>query len=51
MTFGIPTRPSTPMFDVLEHKFREKWLLDRRQEELACEARLKEEVYMIVKYL
>ena len=50
MTFGIPTRPSTPMFDVMEHKFKEKWLLDRREEELACKAKIKEEKKLLGRY-
>ncbi|XP_014341644.1 cilia- and flagella-associated protein 77 [Latimeria chalumnae] len=30
MTFGIPTRPSTPMFELLEHKYGECWIHDRK---------------------
>lgn len=35
MVFGISTRPSTPIFDLLEHKYQDKWLQQRRQQELA----------------
>ncbi|XP_076436208.1 cilia- and flagella-associated protein 77-like [Babylonia areolata] len=26
MAFGLPPRPSTPMFDLLEHKYQDKWI-------------------------
>lgn len=35
MVFGISTRPSTPIFDLLEHKYQDKWLQQRRHLELA----------------
>jgi len=35
MVFGISTRPSTPIFDLLEHKYQDKWLQQRRQLEVA----------------
>ncbi|KAK3087794.1 hypothetical protein FSP39_010645 [Pinctada imbricata] len=35
MVFGISTRPSTPIFDLLEHKYQDKWLQSRRAQELA----------------
>ncbi|XP_050388519.2 cilia- and flagella-associated protein 77 [Patella vulgata] len=35
MVYGISTRPSTPIFDLLEHKYQDKWLQQRQQEELA----------------
>lgn len=28
-------RPSTPIFDLLEHKYQDKWLQERRKLELA----------------
>ncbi|XP_041368884.1 cilia- and flagella-associated protein 77-like isoform X2 [Gigantopelta aegis] len=34
--YGMPTRPSTPIFDVLEHKFQERWLQRRRLQDLAA---------------
>lgn len=33
--FGISTRPSTPIHDLLEHKYQDLWLTDRRSTELA----------------
>lgn len=39
MTFGISTRPSTPVFDLLEHKYQERWLAARREAEIAKRAR------------
>jgi len=33
MVFGISTRPSTPVFDLLEHRYQEKWLQERREAE------------------
>lgn len=39
MTFGISTRPSTPVFDLLEHKYQDKWLMSRRDTELARRAK------------
>ncbi|XP_046558261.1 cilia- and flagella-associated protein 77-like isoform X1 [Haliotis rubra] len=35
MVFGISTRPSTPIFDLLEHKYQDRWQQQRRQQELA----------------
>ncbi|KAL4218770.1 hypothetical protein ACF0H5_021357 [Mactra antiquata] len=35
MVYGISTRPSTPIFDLLEHKYQDKWLSERRKLELA----------------
>lgn len=35
MVFGISTRPSTPIFDLLEHKYQDKWLQERRKQELS----------------
>lgn len=35
MVFGVSTRPSTPIFDLLEHKYQDKWLQQRRQLEMA----------------
>ncbi|XP_051893199.1 cilia- and flagella-associated protein 77 [Pristis pectinata] len=30
ITYGMPTRPSTPMFDLLEHKFQQKWIEEQK---------------------
>ena len=44
VTFGISTRPSTPVFDLLENKYQEKWLLKRREAELARRERTVQQV-------
>ena len=31
MTFGISTRPSTPVFELLRHKYQAKWLEDMKE--------------------
>jgi len=31
ITFGIPSRPRSPMYDVVEHKFQRNWLLERKK--------------------
>ncbi|KAM4665009.1 cilia- and flagella-associated protein 77 isoform 2-T2 [Discoglossus pictus] len=31
MTFGIPSRPSTPIYDLLENKFQHLWVEQQRQ--------------------
>ncbi|NWX06533.1 CFA77 protein, partial [Caloenas nicobarica] len=30
MTFGIPARPSTPIFDILQHRYKELWMEQQR---------------------
>lgn len=35
MVFGLPTRPSTPIYDLLEHKFQDKWIKQQREQEQA----------------
>merc|ERR1711971_1430514 len=34
MTYGVSTRPSTPVFDLLENKYQDRWLQERRKSEL-----------------
>lgn len=31
---GVPTKPSTPVFDLLEHKYQDKWLEDTQLESI-----------------
>lgn len=31
--FGISTRPSTPIFDLLEHRYQDRWLTEKKQAE------------------
>lgn len=33
--FGIKTRPSTPVFDLLEHRYQDRWMEERRSALLA----------------
>ena len=44
MTFGISTRPSTPVFDLLEHKYQDRWLSIRREAELTRRAKSVQQV-------
>ena len=44
MTFGISTRPSTPVFELLEHKYQDKWLTARREAELARQSKAMQQV-------
>lgn len=37
MTFGVPTRPSTPVFDLLENRYQDRWIIAMREVELAEE--------------
>lgn len=46
MTFGISTRPSTPVFDLLEHKYQDRWLQERRKTELTKRERHQEKQNM-----
>ncbi|GFO31058.1 cilia- and flagella-associated protein 77 [Plakobranchus ocellatus] len=32
MVFGIPSRPSTPIFDLLEHKYQDRWVKERQNQ-------------------
>lgn len=35
MTFGVPTRPSTPVYDLLENSYQERWIRGMRDVEKA----------------
>ena len=35
MTFGVPTRPSTPVYDLLENSYQERWIRWMRDAEQA----------------
>merc|ERR1719219_2642265 len=37
MTFGISTRPSTPVFELLEHHYQMKWLQHRQKKQRQME--------------
>ncbi|XP_013063876.2 cilia- and flagella-associated protein 77-like isoform X1 [Biomphalaria glabrata] len=30
MVFGIPSRPSTPIYEVIEHKYQDQWMKERQ---------------------
>ncbi|KAL8618411.1 hypothetical protein ACOMHN_050179 [Nucella lapillus] len=34
MVYGLPTRPSTPIYDILEHKFQDKWISQQRNQDM-----------------
>jgi len=36
MVFGTPCRPSTPIAEVLEHRFRERWFESMRNKQAAA---------------
>ncbi|XP_078497664.1 cilia- and flagella-associated protein 77 [Lissotriton helveticus] len=44
MTFGIPVRPSTPIYDVIEHKFQDVWVQEQRLFDKARLAAHKEKI-------
>ena len=44
MTFGVSTRPSTPLFELLENRYGEKWLTERREAEKRHRDKIKEQV-------
>lgn len=35
MVFGISTRPSTPIHDLLEHRYQDRWLAEQRSADMA----------------
>lgn len=37
--YGIATRPSTPIHDLLEHKYQDNWLQDRRSADMAAQSK------------
>ncbi|XP_031561882.1 cilia- and flagella-associated protein 77-like [Actinia tenebrosa] len=39
MVFGVPTRPSTPVYDLLGHKYQDRWLEERHKAEETMRAR------------
>ncbi|NXC45505.1 CFA77 protein, partial [Penelope pileata] len=41
MTYGRPARPSTPMFDLLQHKYKELWMERQRALTVAIEVEKK----------
>ncbi|XP_065830291.1 cilia- and flagella-associated protein 77-like [Oscarella lobularis] len=43
ITFGTTTRPSTPIYDLLEHKYQAEWIEQQRQKDRALQKSAKEE--------
>ncbi|KAJ8379721.1 hypothetical protein SKAU_G00004990, partial [Synaphobranchus kaupii] len=41
ITFGVPTRPSTPICDLLEHQYAQRWLHEQQAKERAVLERRK----------
>lgn len=39
MVFGLPTKPSTPVFELLGHKYQDRWLEERKKAEELLRAR------------
>ncbi|KAK1155508.1 cilia- and flagella-associated protein 77-like [Acipenser oxyrinchus oxyrinchus] len=39
ITFGVHTRPSTPIFDLLEHRYQQRWLEECRSAQKASQAK------------
>ncbi|KXJ18672.1 cilia- and flagella-associated protein 77 [Exaiptasia diaphana] len=39
MVFGVPTKPSTPVYDLLGHKYQDRWLEERRKAEETMRAK------------
>lgn len=44
ITFGISTRPSTPVFELLAHRYQEEWLAETRKQEKRQKDELKGKV-------
>ncbi|XP_010183962.1 PREDICTED: uncharacterized protein C9orf171 homolog, partial [Mesitornis unicolor] len=41
MTYGVPPRPSTPMFDLLQHRYKELWMEQQRALTVALRENMK----------
>ncbi|XP_041098621.1 cilia- and flagella-associated protein 77 isoform X2 [Polyodon spathula] len=41
ITFGVHTRPSTPIFDLLEHRYQQRWLEECRSAQKASQTKEK----------
>uniref|UniRef100_UPI00398F486B cilia- and flagella-associated protein 77 n=1 Tax=Pristiophorus japonicus TaxID=55135 RepID=UPI00398F486B len=50
ITYGMPRRPSTPMFDLLEHKFQQQWIEDQRTKEHTKRKKKAHQVTLIKNY-
>ncbi|NWI69003.1 CFA77 protein, partial [Todus mexicanus] len=45
-TFGMPARPSTPLFDLLQHKYRELWMEQQRALTLTLQEKKKKVIIL-----
>ncbi|NXI71263.1 CFA77 protein, partial [Anseranas semipalmata] len=50
MTYGIPARPSTPLFDLLQHRYKELWMEQQRALTAALRVE-KKKVIILQQYL
>ncbi|XP_036276333.1 cilia- and flagella-associated protein 77 [Pipistrellus kuhlii] len=44
MTFGIPSRPSTPLFDLLRHRYQQLWVQEQKAAQKAIKLEKKQKV-------
>jgi len=42
MVYGVATKPSTPVFDLLEHKYRDTWLNEAHRDQLTLKKKERE---------
>ncbi|XP_048415097.1 cilia- and flagella-associated protein 77 [Stegostoma tigrinum] len=50
ITFGMPVRPSTPMFDLLENKFQKEWLDDQKARDQIKQKKKTRQVTLVKNY-
>uniref|UniRef100_A0A2K6ENI2 Cilia and flagella associated protein 77 n=1 Tax=Propithecus coquereli TaxID=379532 RepID=A0A2K6ENI2_PROCO len=46
MTFGIPARPSTPFFDLLQHRYQQLWVQEQKATQKAIKLEKKQKVIL-----
>ncbi|EFB30074.1 hypothetical protein PANDA_013738, partial [Ailuropoda melanoleuca] len=46
MTFGTPTRPSTPLFDLLQHRYQQLWVQEQKDTQKAIKLEKKHKVIL-----
>uniref|UniRef100_G3TF11 Cilia and flagella associated protein 77 n=1 Tax=Loxodonta africana TaxID=9785 RepID=G3TF11_LOXAF len=46
MTFGIPARPSTPFFDLLQHRYQQLWVQEQKAAQKAIKMEKKHKVIL-----
>ncbi|XP_048469634.1 cilia- and flagella-associated protein 77 isoform X2 [Rhincodon typus] len=50
ITFGMPVRPSTPMFDLLENKFQKEWLDEQKGRDQIKQKKKTHQVTLVKNY-